>query len=174
MLFVCTGNICRSAFAEACLRAALGPVADVGVGSAGVSALEGHRMDPLMRREARARGLDGSAHASRQVTGRLLMDADVVLVFERVHVRWVSAEYPDFAERVVGLGQAAAVLRERPRRALMPLSTLAVDVWAERPEPADDDWIEDPYGRGPAAAAGAARRIAADVVTLVNKVEWGV
>ena len=38
ILFVCTGNVCRSPMAEVLLRARLGPGTDITVGSAGVAA----------------------------------------------------------------------------------------------------------------------------------------
>jgi protein-tyrosine phosphatase len=87
VLFLCTGNICRSPMAEAMLAhrlAALGVPARVT--SAGL-------MDDGMRptREALAvmadLGLDTSAHRSRRMTAAMLGQADVVIGMARGHVR---------------------------------------------------------------------------------------
>lgn len=172
VLFVCTGNICRSAFGEVCLASRLAGVPGVQVTSAGVMALVDHPFDELMRQQAALLGLDGSGHRARQLTGRILKNADIVLVFGAEHVDWISASYPEHLERVVALGQAAAVLRSQPRRALTRVSDLVRDVRQQRPDPLEEDWIADPYRQGTEAARVAAEQIWDDVEVLARKIEW--
>lgn len=172
VLFVCTGNICRSAFGQVCLSSRLSGVPGVQVASAGVMALVDHPLDELMSQQAARLGLDGSRHRARQLTGRILKDADIVLVFGAEHVDWISASYPEHLERVVALGQAAAVLRSQPRRALTRVSDLVRDVRQQRPDPLEEDWIADPYRQGTEAARMAAERIWGDVEVLARKIEW--
>lgn len=172
VLFVCTGNICRSAFGQVCLASRLSGGHGVRVASAGVMALVDHPLDELMRQQAARLGLDGSGHRARQLTGRILKDADIVLVFGAEHVDWISASYPEHLERVVALGQAAAVLRSQPRRALTRVSDLVRDVRQQRPDPLEEDWIADPYRQGTEAARMAAERIWGDVEVLARKIEW--
>jgi protein-tyrosine phosphatase len=169
ILFVCTGNICRSAFAELYLRSVLGSLpydSDVEVRSAGTMAVVDAPIDPEMSAEAERRGIVPRAHRARQLTGRSLRDADAVMVFEAEHIEWIGAEYPEYLEKVVGLGQAARILRKRPSRAVSSWSALAGDVRALSSELLAVDEIADPYGRGRAAAAQAAVRICRDIDAL--------
>lgn len=172
VLFVCTGNICRSAFAQVCLASRLSALTNVVVGSAGVMALVDHPMDPSMGQQARSRGLDPSAHRARQLTGRLLKQADIVMVFGPEHVDWIASGYPEHLDRVVALGQAAAVLRMQPRRALTRVSDLVSGVRQQRPDVAEEDWIADPYRKGEDAMSTAATAICEAVDLLAHKVAW--
>jgi protein-tyrosine phosphatase len=174
VVFVCTGNICRSAFAQVSLAARLSGNPGVVVGSAGVMALVDSPMDPPMAAEAVHRGLDPTAHRARQLTGRILKEADIVMVFGPEHVDWIANGYPEHVERVVSLGQAAAVLAAQPRRALIRVQDLVTDVRQQRPEVAEEDWIADPYHQGIEAAERAAERIWADTEVLARKIEWSV
>lgn len=64
ILFVCSGNTCRSPMAEALIRHRLGASA-VGAGSAGLAALEGCRASAMAREVMLEIGVDISAHRSR-------------------------------------------------------------------------------------------------------------
>jgi len=94
ILFVCTGNICRSPLAEALLRRKL---ADRGVAdrfridSAGtVDDHLGQRSDARMRRTARARGVEID-HRARLVRRGELADADLVIGMDDRHVSTLEA-----------------------------------------------------------------------------------
>lgn len=174
VLFVCTGNICRSAFAQVSLAARLSGHPGVVVSSAGVMALVDSPMDPAMAAEAVHRDVDPTAHRARQLTGRILKEADIVIVFGPEHVDWIANGYPEHVERVVSLGQATAVLRAQPRRALTRVEDLVTNVRQLRPEVAEEDWIADPYRKGVEAAEKAAERIWAGTEVLARKIEWPV
>jgi protein-tyrosine phosphatase len=86
VLFVCTGNTCRSPMATAALRDELGPeAAHVEVLSAGTSALEGQPASGGTREVALEHGIDLSAHRARRVSASLVREADFVFVMEPVH-----------------------------------------------------------------------------------------
>lgn len=92
ILFVCSGNTCRSPMAEVLLRRAVAEhgLPDVTVGSAGTGALEGAPASEgayLVTLEA---GLDLSHHRARQLTPRLVEDADLVLTMSRSHLSRVE------------------------------------------------------------------------------------
>lgn len=166
VLFVCTGNICRSAFAAAYMRKVMSTSGSISVDSAGIMAVSGGSMDVHMRLQARIRGVDGQSHIAHQLTGRDLRAAGLVLGFGSEHLDWVAEHHPEHLERVLLLGQAARVLRGRPSRAAIGWRALADDVRSVSPEPRPADEIEDPYGRGEAAAARVAARICQDVDVL--------
>jgi protein-tyrosine-phosphatase len=92
LLFVCTGNTCRSPMAEAVARGALRERGwtHVDVRSAGVAAAAGHPASDLAVAVAGERALDLSAHASQQVTPDLIGWADLVLVMGPSHLHAVG------------------------------------------------------------------------------------
>lgn len=92
VLFVCTGNTCRSPLAEAITRVALERRgwAHVRVASAGLSAGGG---EPASREAvvvAARRGVDLSAHRSRVLTRDAVAWADLVLAMSPAHLAGVA------------------------------------------------------------------------------------
>ncbi|HEV3498610.1 MAG TPA: hypothetical protein VHA34_19900 [Actinomycetes bacterium] len=87
VLFLCTGNICRSPMAEVLLRQRLGDLGiDARVASAGLlqpgNPASAHGVDIL-----RGRGLDMTTHRSRRISRDILAQADLILGMAREHVR---------------------------------------------------------------------------------------
>lgn len=92
VLFVCTGNTCRSPMAAAIL-------ADKRPGwkvrSAGVSAGEGQQASSGARQAITELGLELDKHRSRPVTRELLEQADQVLAMTDSHLRRLQDLYRD-------------------------------------------------------------------------------
>lgn len=88
ILFVCTGNLCRSVLAEGILKKTLKAQAhdSVFVSSAGTMALVGSPAAELAIEVAAERGIDLSKHVARQLTPELLEQADLVAFMEMNHV----------------------------------------------------------------------------------------
>ncbi|MDQ2670520.1 MAG: low molecular weight protein arginine phosphatase [Gemmatimonadota bacterium] len=88
VLFVCTGNTCRSPLAEAMLRrlAADHPGLSLEVGSAGVGAAEGSPVSEGSYLIGLEHGLDLSGHRSRPLTAELVARADLILAMGRRHL----------------------------------------------------------------------------------------
>lgn len=170
-LFVCTGNICRSAFA-ACYFTSSPRTRGVETASAGTAAVVGHGMDEPFARLAEDLGIDPREHRAQQLTGRLLKDSDILLVFSAEHHEWVFTNQPEVADRVLSLGQVGAVLASLPQRVVVPWWALTETVLARRPTPQPDDWIDDPYGRDRRAFRRIARMIIADLDLLTARVSW--
>jgi len=168
VLFVCTANICRSAYAELMARHVLGADPSVEVGSAGTHGYVDHPLDPPMADQLRARGVDPAGFRSRRLTAAMVADADLVLTAEVAHRQRILEDRPEAFRRVFTLGQLARTLDEagvgadHPRRGVDLLADLRT---AFRPaDPADD--VLDPYRRGDDAAARAAEHLD----TLVRRI----
>jgi L-threonylcarbamoyladenylate synthase len=104
IVFVCTGNTCRSPLAEAlckqllsqrlgCEPAAL-PQHGFCVLSAGLAAMTGAEAAPEAVETARECGADLSSHRSRPLTRELLAQADHVFVMTRSHLRALASQAP--------------------------------------------------------------------------------
>lgn len=103
ILIVCTGNLCRSPMATALLRARLAQdpdCQDVMVESAGIWAQDGLPASGPTLRVMQERGFDLTDHRSRQVTRRLVAEADLVLGATPNHVEALQQAFPDAAEKV--------------------------------------------------------------------------
>ena len=95
ILFVCTGNTCRSPMACALARAA-----GIDADSAGLSAYPGSPATPQAIRAARRHGGDLSAHRAKQADRALLERADMIWVMTEEHRAALCAFFPEYARRV--------------------------------------------------------------------------
>ncbi|MDE0494466.1 MAG: hypothetical protein OXH54_11045 [Acidimicrobiaceae bacterium] len=93
---VCTGNAARSPMAAAMLRA-LDTRERFDVRSAGTLTLEGHPMGTRTRSALARHGLADHAHRSRQFRATDAAGADLVVVMEPLHLRWVRRNIPETA-----------------------------------------------------------------------------
>jgi protein-tyrosine phosphatase len=94
VLFVCTGNICRSPVAEKLLRAGLPGGADVTSSSAGTRALVDYPIDGPSAAVLAELGVDPAGHRARRLTGDMIASADLILTASTEHRRAVLVEAP--------------------------------------------------------------------------------
>lgn len=159
VLVACTGNIHRSALAEALLRrwaewylpAEL--AGDVRVSSAGFGAPVGAPMGARAQMIARALGGDGSNHRATQITDGMLQEADVVFVATRRHLESAISRAPSALRRTFTIREAGRAARTLTKGAVNSTDDLRAVV-AHLAEargatraPAVDD-IVDPEGQG--------------------------
>ncbi|MBR0366620.1 MAG: low molecular weight protein arginine phosphatase [Clostridia bacterium] len=86
ILFVCTGNTCRSAMAAAMMAdIAEKNDLDVLIDSAGVFAEIGEKATPEAIRAMERRGIDLTAHRTKPLTDELIDMADLILVMTSAH-----------------------------------------------------------------------------------------
>ena len=110
MLFVCTGNICRSPFAHY-LAEHLAKEAGIPVSieSAGTMGEVGLDMEPGAVKALAARGLKGLSHSARQLDEGMMSRADVVYALTGRHRDWISSHFPVHAAKVAVLREAAGL-----------------------------------------------------------------
>ena len=93
ILFVCTGNTCRSAIADALARKVIVErgLSDVEVQSAGTSAWDGAPASDGALLVGMERGLDLSAHRAQTLTRELVRDSDLILAMGPHHLERIEA-----------------------------------------------------------------------------------
>ncbi len=99
ILFVCTGNVCRSPMAEGLFRHATKGRGDFRVLSAGVGAVDGMPPSEHAVKALRELGLDISHQSSRMLTGELVQQADYIFGMTHSHVDAITLLYPQAAEK---------------------------------------------------------------------------
>lgn len=103
LLFVCYGNINRSALAERYFRSIV-PETEVKVLSAGLHSAEGRPADPVMVETAGRHGIDMANWASTHVDQKMMEESDVILVMEHRHYRSLVERFPNADGRILLLG----------------------------------------------------------------------
>jgi protein-tyrosine phosphatase len=109
IVFVCTGNTCRSPMAEVLMRRQIArrlnclpeTLENLGISvvSAGISAMAGGRSAPEAVKVMAAEGLDLSLHETQPLSERLVRYADLILTMTRAHREAILAKWPDAAPR---------------------------------------------------------------------------
>lgn len=164
LLFVCEGNVCRSPFAELLARSLVGG-SEWQFRSAGLGALAGSAMDPLMAEQLTRRGGDPTGFVARQLTPSLAREADLVVTMQRTQRERVIEDFPARASVTLTLGQLARTLERLPSGEAGP--DLAGAIRRHRAGVRPEEDIADPMGKGPEAARACARALDADVRRVV-------
>src|SRR5689334_18545861 len=102
VLFVCTGNTCRSPMAEALLRHMLKKegMDGVEVFSRGVGVWDPQPMSDGTRDALKAAGIEPHEHTSQAMNDEDADRADVIYVMTQQHRKVISKNYPEAAEKV--------------------------------------------------------------------------
>jgi len=100
VLFVCTGNTCRSPMAEGLFRGAAAGRNGPGVGSAGIAAHGGGPASPETIEILRQRGLDLDGFRSRMVDEAIVLEATHVFCMTRSQLKALETLYPEAREKL--------------------------------------------------------------------------
>ena len=166
-VFVCTGNVARSAAAEIIasqLSEEYGLTDDWIFTSAGTSALSGSRVYRHVGKQLDERGYDISGYRAKQLTEDMVERATLILVAEAEHADWIIREWPQYHHKVHLIKQVANLKQEVGSEA-EPISYL----YSHNQAPRSSDNIGDPYRQGKEAA-----RIAVDEIenSLFEILPW--
>lgn len=116
LLFVCTGNTCRSPMAEGLAHKIFG--GKVEVSSAGLEAWEGSEASAHAIEVLKELSLDIANHRSRRISAELMEDADWVIPMTQVQADALKCRFPQFAPKIRCLGD-----------------------WGERKQEVQDPWM---------------------------------
>jgi protein-tyrosine phosphatase len=180
LLFVCTGNICRSPMAERLAATALSTrlgadASRVVVQSAGTWGHEGSPMEPFALQTLGRLGVDAGSSAAfraRELTAAMVASADLALVASREHRAAVVTLVPRAAARTFTLREfnrlaagvdSAALPADVVERGLALVGATAARRGLVPVGPEGDD-LDDPYG----APARVYEQCAAAIVDLLR------
>ncbi len=121
LLFVCTGNTCRSPMAEGIARQVLADNGNWRIVSAGTGAINGQPPSPNAVKAMRLSGVDISGHRSQMVNARLVEEATLIVGLTRSHVDNLLYLYPQASTKTFTLGQFDTRLRPKDQDIADPI-----------------------------------------------------
>ncbi len=106
IVFVCTGNTCRSPMAEALMvaRAGAGNV-DIEVDSCGTSVYERERINPKAVQALCSIGISGFEHLSRQLDKNDIQSADIVLTMTQQQKFCITKVYSEYKYKIFTISE---------------------------------------------------------------------
>ena len=98
ILFVCKGNICRSPFAEKYSRSVFPE--NIYIFSCGYIRQDGRESPPEAISTAKKFGVDLSDHRAHFITEEMMLNADLVIVFDEPNLRMLLQRFPEFKRKI--------------------------------------------------------------------------
>ncbi len=109
ILFVCTGNTCRSPMAAALLKDMLREkgIQNIKVESAGIATYPNEKANPLAQQIMEEQGVQVADHRSRQVQVDMLKQSDLILTMTEGHKNAVLSGEPSAWNKIFTLNEYA-------------------------------------------------------------------
>ncbi|SDM67923.1 protein-tyrosine phosphatase [Acetanaerobacterium elongatum] len=107
ILFVCTGNTCRSPMAQGLCQKYISEnalVGQFGCASAGLDVKKGARISENALIVMNEIGVDMSSHRAKMVTAEMMQEADCVFTMSSTHKNMLEALFPKDANKIRVLG----------------------------------------------------------------------
>lgn len=170
MLFVCTGNLCRSPMAERLMLARLRVGADVRVHSAGTRAAVGRGMDQPSAQVLRELGGDPEGHVAVQLQPGDVERAGLILTATSEHRSRVVQETPRAMRRAFTVREFARLGArvEPPESLVAQVAAVAAQRGYVDPPEAGADEILDPIGQSAAFVQEVGRQLDDSVAEVVR------
>jgi len=109
ILFVCTGNTCRSSMAEGIFKKKLKNISEkhMKVSSAGISAIEGQPANEKSIKVLETKGIDISPHRAKQLTSDMISQSDLILTMTEEHKKIIKTYFPNSINKIFTLKEYA-------------------------------------------------------------------
>lgn len=112
ILFVCTGNTCRSPMALGLARLYFPD--EYKLDSAGINAFNGDVVSRHAAETLREKGIDISSHTATRLNSDMLKNADLILTMTKAQELLLAEAYPESRGKIKQLGDWAGLRKEIP------------------------------------------------------------
>ena len=113
IIFVCTGNTCRSPMAEAILKKMVSSHGlDVQVESRGTSVYSDDPINPKSAEALATIGIKNVIHKAKQISKTDIEESDIILTMTQQHKLSLVKTYPDYRYKIFTLSEYAADSRD--------------------------------------------------------------